>query len=302
MHRFARSLLISSAFATGCIATGVCLWDGWRSKGPLASLISQASSPSSHYVSMAAISPSQGLVFSPSCSLPKAVAQVGLPGPEPLKILPGFICQYDRRNRIPRWTLELLTSENLSGSVKDLVDRIGFEFEEDKSEPAEFRSTNEDYARSGFDRGHIAAAGNHKFNAECKASTFVLSNVAPQVGVGFNRGAWNDLEKRIRRIARKSASVVVVTGPLFIPGPTVSKLGHRQIVYEVIGPNNVAVPTHFFKAIAVQQKLGDPWKTMAWVLPNCEIPEGVPVDNFIVSLKDVERSAGLIIFPNLNKS
>lgn len=61
------------------------------------------------------------------------------------------------------------------------VFRKDFDFKEDESVPVEFRSTNVDYARSGFDRGHMAAAGNHKFSAECKAKTFILSNIAPQV-------------------------------------------------------------------------------------------------------------------------
>ena len=52
---------------------------------------------------------------------------------------------------------------------------------EDLEEPEAFRSTNEDYARSGFDRGHMAAAGNSRFNAESMEKTFILSNIAPQV-------------------------------------------------------------------------------------------------------------------------
>lgn len=38
-----------------------------------------------------------------------------------------------------------------------------------------------------------------------------------QVGYGFNRGIWNNLEKYIRGMARRSTNVVVVTGPLFLP-------------------------------------------------------------------------------------
>ena len=62
-------------------------------------------------------------VFSPQGALPEPVVQVGLPGPEPLKVLPGFICLYDRRNRIPRWTLELLIGEQLRGDRSKVVDR-----------------------------------------------------------------------------------------------------------------------------------------------------------------------------------
>nr|VZH89076.1 unnamed protein product [Spirometra erinaceieuropaei] len=213
-------------------------------------------------------------VFSRDGPLPDAVAYVGLPTAEPVKILPGFLLLYDRRTRIPRWTLEHLTPERFKGDETDLVDRSRFEFFEDQSEKDHLRSSNQDYFRSGFDRGHMAAAGNHKFDSAAMEKSFVLSNIAPQVGVGFNRGVWSDLEKYVRAMARRSANVVVLTGPLFLPSPDRSPANRRQVTYEVIGSNGVAVPTHFFKAVAVQQSPGGPWKTYAWVLPNRELPEG----------------------------
>lgn len=43
------------------------------------------------------------------------------------------------------------------------------------------RATNADYRGSGFDRGHLAAAANHKWTQKAMDDTFYLSNVAPQV-------------------------------------------------------------------------------------------------------------------------
>lgn len=80
-----------------------------------------------------------------------------------------------------------------------------------------FRATNKDYKHSGFDRGHLAAAGNHKASQELVKQTFVLSNIAPQVGKGFNRDAWNNLEKYVRKKAKKNKNVYVCSGPLFLP-------------------------------------------------------------------------------------
>ncbi|VDL62440.1 unnamed protein product, partial [Hymenolepis diminuta] len=284
MHQFARSfLLASSAFTAGCVATATVI-RLWNKESPVKRVVSWTAPP--FYSSNSVVS-----IFSPYPLLPPAVTQVGLPELEPMKIFPGYICQYDRRNRIPRWTLELLTRENLLGDSNELVSRQKFEFREDLSVPEVFRSTGDDYIRSGYDRGHMAAAGNNLFNSECMETTFLYSNIAPQVGRGFNRHVWNSLEKHIRKVARKSANVVVVTGPLFIPGSAVSELGHRLVVYELIGSNNVAVPTHFFKAIAVQKKLGSPWSTFAWIIPNRELPTKEPFDTFAVSLKTLERAA-----------
>lgn len=43
------------------------------------------------------------------------------------------------------------------------------------------RSQNTDYKGSGFDRGHMAAAGNHRLAQTHVDQTFFLTNMAPQV-------------------------------------------------------------------------------------------------------------------------
>lgn len=80
-----------------------------------------------------------------------------------------------------------------------------------------FRSKNSDYKHSGFDRGHMAAAGNHRVCQKHVDQTFLLSNMAPQVGVGFNRDSWNRLESHVRKLTRTYPNVYVCTGPLYLP-------------------------------------------------------------------------------------
>lgn len=80
-----------------------------------------------------------------------------------------------------------------------------------------FRSQNTDYKGSGFDRGHLAAAGNHKSTQKCIEQTFYLTNMAPQVGQGFNRDSWNRLEKYVRKLTKMYANVYCCTGPLYLP-------------------------------------------------------------------------------------
>lgn len=47
--------------------------------------------------------------------------------------------------------------------------------------------------------------------------SFLMTNVSPQVGVGFNRGYWARLEGFVRHLTRHFDDVYVVTGPLFLP-------------------------------------------------------------------------------------
>nr|CAH8832005.1 unnamed protein product [Trichobilharzia regenti] len=228
----------------------------------------------------------------------EAVHTLGVPVPSHLRIFEGYICAYDRRNRIPYWVVEHMNPAKLNQEEINRagVDRYEFDFYEDLGEAKMFRSTNDDYSHSGYDRGHLAAAGNHRLSHTAMSQTFILSNIAPQVGRGFNRHGWNSLEKYIRAIARKSHNTVVITGPLFLP----QKINGKKIVtYEVIGENNVAVPTHFFKVAAIQEKPNGEWRKVAWVMPNITLPEKIRVDGFRVPVESVESASGWKFFPKL---
>lgn len=111
--------------------------------------------------------------------------------------------------------------------------------------PRAERAELEDYRGSGFDRGHMAPAGDMG-TAESMAQSFSLANMVPQYPVN-NRKAWASIEKATRKyVMRAAGDVFVVTGPVFdgIP-PT-------------IGSNRVWVPQHLFKLIY------DPSANRAW--------------------------------------
>lgn len=75
--------------------------------------------------------------------------------------------------------------------------RKNSEFFEDPDIEPRFRSKLADYRGSGFDRGHMAPASNHKASQQTMNDTFCLSNMSPQVSgcrhpwwVGGWMGAW----------------------------------------------------------------------------------------------------------------
>ena len=57
------------------------------------------------------------------------------------------------------------------------------------------------------------------------------------------------------------------------------KTGKMYVKYQVIGQNNVAVPTHFFKVVVMENESRD-LELDAFVLPNQQIPDDTPLDNF----------------------
>ncbi len=103
----------------------------------------------------------------------------GFPGLDNIKTFDDYVLSYDKRNRTANWVFEHLTKEN----VKKIqgIERDTCNFTEDLSIHPYFRSTNRDYKGSGYDRGHLAAAGNHRQSQKSMEQTFHLSNMSPQV-------------------------------------------------------------------------------------------------------------------------
>nr|XP_016928425.1 endonuclease G, mitochondrial isoform X2 [Drosophila suzukii] len=228
----------------------------------------------------------------------RQIMKYGFPGLDDLRLYSDFVLSYDRRNRVAHWVCEHLQVD----SIHSRSGRRGRNpYQPDMSVPSNFRSELTDYRRSGFDRGHLAAAGNHHLQRNHCQDTFFLTNIAPQVGQGFNRGAWNNLERYVRNLVHRFGSVFVCTGPLYKPKQrSGGKLG---VEYEMIGLNMVAVPTHFFKVIMVESKLhlGKPYME-GYVLPNAPIPDGLPLRSFLCDIREIEHYAGLKFFDGLRRS
>ncbi|CAI5438579.1 unnamed protein product [Caenorhabditis angaria] len=224
------------------------------------------------------------------------IMKFGFPGFDHIRSYEDFVLSYDRRTRNAHWTLEHLVPERLV-RAKD-VDRAKSEFRPDTSMHSFFRAENEDFRGSGFDRGHLVAAANHRKNQLALDQTFFLTNISPQVGKGFNRDKWNDLEIYTRKVARKALNTYVVTGPLFLP--KTFEDGKNYVKYQVIGKNNVAVPTHYFKVLLLETSPNN-YELECFILPNAVIPDSTELSTFHVPLEAIEKAAGLLIFEKLPK-
>jgi endonuclease G len=124
----------------------------------------------------------------------------------------AYFIKYDPRTKNAINLYEKLSSNCLQGRVK----RNECQFKEDRVIPQIFRSSLKDYAKSGYDRGHLACAANHSDSYTDLSDTFFLSNISPQ-DQSFNRGYWAKLEKYVRNLTKEHKSVEVFTGPLFLP-------------------------------------------------------------------------------------
>lgn len=102
------------------------------------------------------------------------------------------------------------------------------------------RANLEDYLGSGFDRGHLAPAGNMP-TAQAMAQSFSLANMVPQAPE-HNRGVWaKTVEIATRKyVSRATGDVFVITGPVFDPNIANSPS---------IGNGRVRIPKYLFKLV-----------------------------------------------------
>jgi endonuclease G len=177
------------------------------------------------------------------------------------------------------WVQYAINPEDLEGDV-ERSDR----FRPDTSIPNNSRSELGDYRNSGYDKGHMAPAADMKRSEEAMEECFLLSNIAPQVGVGFNQQIWRELEEAVRGWVGQRGSLFVITGPVFA-------VENRTVNYKVIGNNNVAVPTHFYK-IVVDAKDPQHIDALAFLIANKDL-RGHDYSEYLVSIDDIERATGL---------
>ena len=145
------------------------------------------------------------------------------------------------------------------------------------------RATLEDYNGSGFDRGHLAPAGQMP-TAQAMAQSFSLANVVPQAPQ-HNQGAWRvSVEDATKKYAgRADGDVYVITGPVFVPNIAQS---------QGIGPGQVRVPKFLFKLV-YDERQGRAWAH--WHLNDNATQGSAPI-----SYSELVRRTGIEFLPGVH--
>jgi endonuclease G, mitochondrial len=209
--------------------------------------------------------------------LPTFAAEPGYPQPCAQRIdHAAYSLCYDEAREQAAWVQYELTRDEASS---EKASRKGWNFEPDDAVKTG-SATRADYRNSGYDKGHLAPAGDMKWSTAAMRECFLFSNCSPQEH-GFNSGVWNDLENAVRSFARKHGSVTVVTGPIFDAKPM------------TIGPDHVAVPSAFYKVLLFEDS-----QAIAFILPHESTASSYR--DFAVTVDAVEAATGLDFFPALD--
>lgn len=187
----------------------------------------------------------------------------------------AFFTSWNPATKNPNFSAELLLLENVSG----MEPRKGI-FRQHPNISPSIQASNQDYSRSGYDRGHMAPAGDMRKDSAAMEQSFYLTNMAPQ-RPGLNRGEWSRLESFIRKQVYADRPLYVFTGPIYTGQPT------------VIG-NDVFVPSYFYKIIYDKNAN----TVTSYMMPNDEILDR-KIFSYRVSLQQIEEATGINFFPRM---
>jgi endonuclease G len=153
----------------------------------------------------------------------------------------AFAILHSGESKTPVFVAERLNR----ASVDDAHEKRTNRFFADARLRAAERAALDDYKDSGYDRGHMAPAGDMP-TAQAMAQSFSLANMVPQAPE-HNRGVWaKSVEKATRNYAKRAAGdVFVITGPVYVPSIAQSP---------GIGAGQVRVPKFLFKLVYDQSQ------------------------------------------------
>ena len=189
----------------------------------------------------------------------------------------GYTASYNHKTLTPDWVAWELTAEEVS-------DAYDFDCPFSRDPNVEYpKASREDYAHSGWDKGHMAPRADMKWSAQALEESYFFTNVCPQ-DHEMNSQAWRKIEELTRRLAKHYGAVYVVCGPVQGAGR-----------YGTIGKAGVQVPDAFFKALAVNTS--DGYHTVGFLVENNR-QDGSP-KRYAVSVDSVEAVVGRDLFPSL---
>ncbi len=196
-----------------------------------------------------------------------------------------FLVSYNPRRHAPNWVAWKLDASD----VGQALPRSSFRPDE-ALPPGVYRATSRDYLHSGYDRGHLCPAADRSGSDAARSTTFLLSNVQPQLHE-LNAGPWEKLEEYARSsIADPDRRLFIVAGGIFEPSPPT--IGH-----------GVAVPKASFKIIVALRReqgaeaVSESTGTLAVEMPNERGVGGHSWPQFVTSIDRIEEDTGYDFLP-----
>jgi len=135
---------------------------------------------------------------------------------------------------------------------KNIVKR--HDFKEDVRLENRFRVTDDDYRKSGFDRGHLASDASFDYSDTALDDVYIYSNIVPQKHK-LNAYVWGGFEKYARYITLKLKYAYVVNLVVYSNDTIGANVKVPKVMYKVI-INNKNKFLRIFKVKETDTKKG----------------------------------------------
>lgn len=146
----------------------------------------------------------------------------------------GFVVSYNPQKCTPSWVAWELTSEETTGPIS----RKDYDFAPDPLVDTRYQVEKQEYANSGYDRGHMCPAGDMEWSSSAMNDCHYMTNICPQTPK-LNQVYWERLESACRRWADFYGSIYIVCGPVY-----------NSTKHTTIGTNHaIEIPDGYFKVI-----------------------------------------------------
>lgn len=152
----------------------------------------------------------------------------------------------------------------------------------DKSAPRECQQLSTGSYGLGYDRGHLVAANHMDFSATAIKQSNIMLNVLPQTAA-MNRGAWEKTEQ-IADCYRDIEDLTIIGGVIW---------GDYEGDDYFLETHGVATPDAFWKVIIRGTEADQ--RAIAWIVPNSDDANSAALDQYIVSVEELEMVTGEVI-------
>lgn len=191
----------------------------------------------------------------------------------------AYVSSYNPYHRQPNYVVHVIPKDILYGNQTRTNDFRADPFIK------QHMSDSIDYWNSGFDRGHMAASADFKWNKKALSESYYYSNIVPQ-NPGLNQNAWNKLEMQIREWAIDNSELIVVSGPVL--NDKLPKINQ--------GSYKVSIPAFLYKIVL--DFYPPTYKAIAFIYPNKNVP--YELEKHVVSIDSIEQLTGIDFFPKID--
>lgn len=195
---------------------------------------------------------------------------------------PGFLVGYSELRRNPLWVAYRVRPV-ISKRYMPRPDYFSTDYR------TLFRVSQDDYNRSGYDRGHMAPnyLMSQVYGRDAQRASFRMTNIVPQKP-RLNRELWQRLEEvEIDYWARWFKELWVYTGPVFDE--------QRQFLR-----SGIEIPDGFYKILLDIDRAGNP-RVVAFLVPQ-NVRGNAPLEALVVTVDDIESLTGFDFFSELDDS